>query len=149
FAASVFAAMTWPVELLGAGAVVEPGQGTRERARVAIQVLSGEVPEQTVFTHAGWRQGDGAWCYLHAGGAGGADGAVGTGSVRLPGALARVRLPDPPAGDDLVAAVRASLSLLDMLPFAVAVPLLAATFLAVLRELLGEEVPDFTLWLHG
>jgi hypothetical protein len=148
-AASAFAAMAWQVELLGAGAVVEPGQGTKERARVAIQVLSGELPEQTVYTHAGWRVVDGAWCYLHAGGAVGAAGTVATVSVRLPGALARLRLPNPPAGDDLVAAVRASLALLDLLPFSVAAPLLAATFLAVLREPLGEEPPDFTLWLHG
>ena len=36
-----------------------------------------------------------------------------------------------------------------MLPFDVAVPLLAADYLAPLRELLGDEPPDFVLWLHG
>jgi hypothetical protein len=39
--------------------------------------------------------------------------------------------------------------LLDLLPPHVAFPLLGAVGLAPLRELLGEDAPDFTLWLHG
>jgi hypothetical protein len=58
-------------------------------------------------------------------------------------------LPDPLPGDDLVAAVRSALRLLELLPLAVVIPLLGATWLAPLRELLGPDAPDFVVWLHG
>jgi hypothetical protein len=129
-AASAFSAMNWPTEQLGANAVTYAGIGVRDHARVAIQLLSGEVPERMVYTHLGWREIAGEWVYLHAGGA---IGPVEEGvETRLEGALARYVLPDPPTGVALQAAVRASLRLLEVAPDRVSVPLLAATYRAVL-----------------
>ena len=131
--ASSFATMNWPTEHLGANAVVYAGMSLRDHARAAIQLLSGEVPERVVYTHLGWREVDGDWVYLHGGGAIGRAGPVGDGvETRLDGALARYLLPDPPADAELQAAVRASLRLLDAAPDRVSVPLLAATYRAVL-----------------
>ena len=131
--ASAFSAMNWPTEHLGANAVTYAGMGLRDHARVAIQLLSGEVPERTVYTHTGWREIAGEWVYLHAGGAIGPRGPVEVGiETRLDGALARYLLPNPPTGITLQAAVRASLRLLEVAPDRVSVPLLAATYRAVL-----------------
>lgn len=147
--AAQFAGMTWVADRLGAGANFSPGMGLKDHLRFAIQVLSGDIPERRVFAHTGWRLVDGVWLYLHAGGALGPDGLVPGVEVALSGPLGRFRLPDPPAGDDLVTAVRAAVALLDLLPADVAVPLLGAAWLAPLRELLGDDAPDFVAWLHG
>jgi hypothetical protein len=130
--AGAFGAMNWPTEHLGATAVTYPGMGIRDHARVAIQMLSGEVPERTVFTHTGWREVGGAWVYLHGDGAIGADGVAEGVETRLEGALARYVLPEPPDGDALRESIRASLRVLDVAPDRVSVPLLAATYRAVL-----------------
>src|SRR5581483_4274906 len=132
--------------------VIMAGSGKRDHLRAAIQEMSGEdVPSKTVYTHTGWRQIGGRWCYLHGGGA--IDGGVpvvpvvpvshGV-EVRLDGAAAGFRLPDPPTGDALRDAVRASLRLLDgLVPDPVAFPLRASVF----RAALGT--PDYSLWLAG
>jgi hypothetical protein len=97
--ADKFTSMSWPVEHLGAGAIVYPGQSAREHARVAIQALSGAVPERRVFVHSGWRRlPDDRLVYLHASGAIGPNGPVSDVAVELPPALAPLQLPDPPAG---------------------------------------------------
>jgi hypothetical protein len=147
--ATQFAGMSWVAERLGAGAIVEPGFSTKDRLRHAMQILSGAIPQRRVYAHTGWRRLDGAWGYLHAGGAIGPEGAVPGVDVTLSPPLARMVLPEPPDGEDLVVAVRAALRLLELLPLEVAVPLLGATWLAALLEPLGADAPDFVLWLHG
>jgi hypothetical protein len=138
-----FAAMGWPLEVLGASALVYPGQAAKDHTRAAIQLLSGEVEERTVYRHTGWRERDGAWLYLHTTGAIGAGGAGADVEVALPDALARYSLPTPPDGDDLRAAVRASLGVASVAPESVTLPLLAATY----RAALGGA--DFSLFLVG
>jgi hypothetical protein len=46
--ASQFSSLNWVIERLGARAIVQPGQATARRVAVAIQTLSGEVPERRV-----------------------------------------------------------------------------------------------------
>ena len=129
-----FGPMNWPTEHLGANAVVYPGQGTKEHARAAIQLISfaaGAVPERRVYTHTGWRRTDEhGHIYLHGGGAIGADGAVPGVEVRLPDGLEGYVLPDPAAVDDPAAAARASLRTLDLLPDPVTFPVYAAIWRA-------------------
>jgi hypothetical protein len=138
-----FAAMGWPLDVLGASALVYPGQAAKDHTRAAIQLLSGEVEERMVYGHTGWRERDGAWIYLHATGAIGAGGAGADVEVSLPDALTRYSLPTPPESDDLRAAIRASLGVASVAPESVTLPLLAATY----RAALGGA--DFSLFLVG
>ena len=146
---STFGGMQWPLQYLGADAVVHAGATTKDHARAAVQFLSGEVPLRRTYAHTGWRTVDGEHLYLHAGGAIGADGYHGEVEVHLTGNLAKVELPAPPDGEDLRAAVRASLDLLSLGPLAITAPVLAAVYLAPLREFLGPDRYDLLPWLLG
>lgn len=141
-----FAALTWVTECWGGRAVVYAGQGNKDHMRAAIQLLSGDVPRRTVYEHLGWRKIDGKWVYLHAGGAIGDAGAVDGISVEMDEALRHFVLPEPPRGEALSEAVRASLSLLDVAPERLIVPLLAAIYRAPLAELLPA---DFSIFYVG
>jgi hypothetical protein len=141
--AETFPSMGWATEHLGARAIVMPGMGIRDHARAAVQVLSEGIDERHVYAHSGWRQLESGWVYLHAGGAIGEAGPVRGVEVALPDALALMVLADPPAGDELAAAVRASLAILDTAPEPVTIPLLAAVYRAVLGPC------DFALHLAG
>jgi hypothetical protein len=138
-----FPSMNWATEHLGAGAVVQPGFGLRDHARAAIQCTSGDVPWRRVYSHTGWRRIEDAWLYLHAGGGIGAEGRAEGVEVRLPEGLAHFELPDPPEGERLQAAVRASLNLLNLAPHVVTFPLFAAVWSVVLQP------SDFSLHVTG
>jgi hypothetical protein len=124
--------MRWAVERWGTRAVVLAGAGTADHLRTALQLLSGDVPRQTVYAHTGWREVEGRWLYLHAGGAIGAEGLESDVAVSLPDALTGYLLPDPPDGQALAGAIRASLRVLDLAPARLTVPLLGAVYRAVL-----------------
>jgi hypothetical protein len=144
--AEQFAWMRWPVAAWGSRAVVSAGAGSADHARAAIQILSGDPPTRTVYAHVGWREVDGHWVYLHAD-----VGFVGSGAgrdsprveVALSGALSGYALPAAPTSEGLVAAVRASLSVLDVAPDRITAPLLGAVY----RALLGPA--DYSLHLAG
>jgi hypothetical protein len=59
-----FSQMSWPLEHLGAEAALQPGQGTKDRARHAIQLLSGRIRQHRVYTHTGWRQVESQAVYM-------------------------------------------------------------------------------------
>lgn len=141
--AAEFAGMSWVLREFGSSAVIAAGSSTRDKLREAIQRLSGHVPEARIFAHLGWRQIDGRWTFLHAGGS----TAVPDVEIDLPPALARYHLP-PVAQrpDDRRDAVAASLALLDLGDTPVLSALWCATFLAPLAFILR---PDVTLWLWG
>jgi len=140
---SQFANMNWVLDHLGAGAVIYPGSTVRDHARVALQLLSGDVPKRTVFKHLGWRKVEGDWIYLHAEGAEGANGAVAGIEVSVPDSLRCFALPEPPTGDLLIDRVRASLCVLALAPLRVTTP----AYAAVWRAVLGQA--DFSLHLAG
>jgi len=129
--ASQFAALNWPAEHLGAQAVVYPGFGLRDHARAAIQLLSENVSERHTYTHTGWREIDGRWVYLHAGGGIGQDGAVEFVEVCLPGPLVGYKLPEPPEGEELRNAIQNSLRLLELAPEAIVFPVFCSIWLSV------------------
>ena len=132
--ASQFASLGWVVSEWGSRAVVYAGQGAKDHLRAALQILSGNVPRRTTYTHLGWREIGGRMVYLHAGGVLGvpvAPNAPITTQVEPPGGLETFVLPDPPTGDELKQAVRASLETLDLAPDPVSVPLFGMTYRAV------------------
>lgn len=130
-----FGSLDWALRHLGVAAIIEPRNGVEKHIRAAIQLLSRDgVVRVTVYAHVGWRRLDGGWAYLHAGGAIGADGLMAEVRVALPENIAAFRLPAPPGGPELIAAVRASLDLLDLGPRRIMVPLLAAVWRALVME---------------
>jgi hypothetical protein len=141
--AGKFAGMGWPVEHLGAAAIVYPGFGTKDHARAAVQLLSGYVPARNIYSHTGWRRIEGEWLYLHAGGATGQVGQVDDIQVGLSGTLEERTLPKAPDDEGVLAAVRASLGVLDVVPLQITVPLLSAAY----RAPLGES--DFSIHVSG
>lgn len=141
--AGQFPTMNWVAEKVGARAVILPPFINRDHARAAIQLLSGDVPERKVYAHLGWRHLPEGWAYLHAGGAITADGLNKDIVVRLPEVLKDFKLPKPPKKEELVTAVRASLSILDVATHEITVPL----FAAIWRPPLGKN--DLTLHLAG
>ena len=68
-AAKDFQGMAWVADALGAKARVFPGKYYKEHAHAAIQDLSLETQQRHTYTHTGWREIDGEWCYLHDAGA--------------------------------------------------------------------------------
>ncbi|MCA9423090.1 MAG: hypothetical protein KC592_18875, partial [Nitrospira sp.] len=138
-----FSGMSWPIEHLGATALVYPGMGLRDHARAAIQIFSTTIERHTIYTHTGWRKVGEQWVFLHAGGAVGPDGPLSEIHVSLPTPLAGYVLPDPPSGDQLRSAIQASLRLLEVAPHTITYSLLAGTY----RVVLGDT--DFSFHLSG
>lgn len=136
--AAEFSRMDWIVPELGPSAIIEAGRGTKDHARAAIQSVSAPA-EVRVMRQTGWREFDGAWAYLHGGGAIGAQGPVEGIEVDLQGSLGGFTLPEPGGVDE----VRESLRMLDVAPDRVTIPLLAA----VVRAPLGGV--DNAVSLHG
>ncbi len=144
-----FHAGTWAGDL-GGDLNIKAGQGYREHFRAAIQYNSpSPVPTVKRYGHTGWRFIDGAWYYLHAGGALGAKGTRTDVLTAIGGALADFRLPPVPDHETLRDACRRSLTLFDLGPKDVMWPLLLLPFLAALVELLDPFAPDFTMVLVG
>lgn len=133
-----FAALNWVTRDWGARAVINAGHGTRDHVRAAIQSLSKPI-SKTIYKHTGWREVDGKHVFLYNGGAIGAEGI----SVDLEAPLNKVHFPPL---RNLQEAIRHSLSLLDLGPLSVMVPLLGATYLAPLASIID---PDFTVFLIG
>lgn len=142
----------WINEAWGSRAFVYPGQSKKDNLRACVHLYStqaGDVPRRVVYKFIGWKCLDGAWHYLHGGGAIGAAGPVEGIQVDLgPGHMSRYQLPAPLAGDALKHAAADALQLLDVAPSRPQVG--AALLAAVARAPLGEtHCTDFALWLHG
>jgi hypothetical protein len=143
-AAGEFASLGWVLREWGSFPVVNAGWGARDHLRAAIQLLSPEDRQRRhVYRHTGWRQVNGAWSFLHAGGAITAAGPTVAVNVELDGKLAAYHLPDPTTGPALVEAIRASLDLLDLAAARIMGPLLGAVY----RAPLGQA--DAALFVDG
>ena len=141
--AAKYPAMNWVTEKLGGRAILCAGNSAKDGARAAIQYLSPEPQQRTLYVHTGWRQIDGKWLYLHAGGAIGADGSVPGIDVGLASPFAHYLLSAPPARDEIPHLIRKTLELLEVAPAAIAFVLLAAVF----RVLIAPA--DFAIQLVG
>lgn len=125
----------WSIQAIGPDATILSMSRAEEHVLTAVQLLSEKWERVTKYTFTGWTTLDGKPRFLTASGALGVDGLdaaclVDLGSDRLN----HYRLPDPTVADPakVTAAVRASLSLLEVAPFDVMVPQLAAAYRAPL-----------------
>src|SRR5579871_5767608 len=142
--ASDFSSMNWIVQEWGSQAIANAGQGTKDHIRAAIQKLSlGDVRRRVVYGHAGWRLIDGQWVYLHAGGAVGQIGQILGVETALPDTLTRAVLPAPPTGEELINAVRVSLSMISLAAERITAPIMAAVYRAPLGDI------DFSIYVVG
>jgi hypothetical protein len=132
-----FAAMNWPLDRWGRCATVSAGMNAKDRLREALQLLSPESAERTIYAHTGWREIGGGFFFLHAG------GAVGRGSVEtdLSAELSRYALPAVPESPR--EAMLASLTFLDLAPLIVTAPLWAAMYRAPLASFRPLDVSLF------
>lgn len=147
--AGAFKGMAWVTGHWGVQANINAGNSNCDHLRAAIQERSMGASRRTIYAHTGWRQIDGEWRYLHAGGAMGADGNRDDIEVNPgPGNMGLYLLPDPPEGAALTEAVRASLELLTLAPQK---PGFCALLLAtVYRAPLGAvAIIDHATWIAG
>ncbi len=143
--AEQFYAMKWPLQYWGSRAIIFAGT-SKDHLRAAIQLLSGHVPQMTVYAHSGWQKIAGRWLFLHNAGGIRAEGLMPGVGVAVDGRLGNFELPDPPLGAELVNCVRASLKLLDLAPAKITVPLISAIYRAPLGEMATN---DFSLFFAG
>jgi len=136
-----FRQMNWHFRLFNQQATVAPRM--KEYAAVGIQLATPRKDKITIYTSTGWFEIDGQPYFFHN------DGAIGANEHRrdlkaeLKENLRLYSLPDPPTGERLKTAIRASLKFLEVGEPSVVVPL----FAAVWRAPLGNA--DFVGWGHG
>jgi hypothetical protein len=138
-------ARDWAYDAIGGRGIIYPSSRDEAHVVAAAQFLSlGAVEERTTYAFTGWTEIDGRRVFLTHTGALGADGMDESTSVDLgTEKLNRYALPIPDEAQ-AVAAVRASLALLDLGPDKVMAPQLCAAYRAVLPLL-----PETTLWTFG
>jgi len=141
-----FPGMNW-LGQWGNQLILAPGNGNKDNARAAIQILSGDIPIITIFQYTGWVLIDGEWRYLTGSGAIGAGGLDTSIRVELgEGHMSKYSLPAPPDNPRQFAGVL--FELIDIAPAnpAVGVALLCGAVRAALGVCLP---PDFSLFLVG
>jgi putative DNA primase/helicase len=100
--AEYFSGLSWVTKNWGSSAIVSPGFSTRDHLRAAIQELSLDKKQSTVFIHLGWRKIGDEYAFLHAGGAIGASGCRSDIAVDASeGKLKDFILPEPVTGSEL------------------------------------------------
>ena len=145
--AAKYGVMDWVAENLGPMAVIYPGQAQKDHARVAIQLMSGEVPRSTVYGQLGWREIDGRNVYLHAGGGIDADGPTPDVEVNVASDLMGMALPAPVAGGDLHQAIHDSFAMLQLGLDAAPAATVWSSYAAVWRAPLGRA--NFCVHIAG
>lgn len=145
--AGEFDGMNWITKCWGFAANFVNGSASTKTkvASIIKEVGFRSAVDENIYTHTGWRKIGGKWCYLHTGGAIGADGV----KVEIGEALSGYTL----AGEDtdyLSAALQANDALRYVMRNAF-YPLIGTVFLAPLREFLSQRglKPAHILYLDG
>lgn len=143
---SKFGAMAWATAMIGARAIVYPAKA--DTARAAIQSLSRNIRQLTVYTHTGWREIDGVMSFLHSGGAITPTGNRTDVAVRLSDSLRMVFLPEPPsiehaAENHCCQAFNAVLELKSAFPAFLTIPMIGS----ILGSVLGSV--NYSFFLTG
>ena len=138
--ASAYAGLGWVLNAWGASAVIQPGSGTKDDIRTAIQTKSTPI-QNTVYRHIGWTTIKKKRAYIHAGGAINEKGNDPTVQVLLPPELGRYRFDyDPKKTKE---AFDATLRLANVAPKPISWTLLAATFAPLISDI------DFAVHVTG
>ena len=134
---------TWAGLAWGAKAALRPNE--EKEARYCVQQMAQGIPETVIYTHLGWREIDGEWVYLHAGGAVGSEAV----EVEISDRLRKYIIPED--NGDIKKALKASLSLLGLGPKTITYSLLALVWLTPLCEPLRKAgiEPCFLTYLWG
>ncbi|MFJ2007381.1 hypothetical protein [Streptomyces chartreusis] len=143
--AGLKSARDWAYDAIGGRGIIYPSSRDEAHVVAAAQYLSlGAVQERTTYAFTGWTEIDDRKVFLTHTGALGTDGMDESTAVDLgTDKLNRYALPVPDQAQ-AVAAVRASLALLDLGPDKVMAPHLCATYRAVL-----PIQPETTVWTFG
>lgn len=145
--ASEFDGMKWISKCWGARVFPYVSAGKHHMLRRAI--LEHSLPtlkREIMYTFTGWYTVGGKRSFLSAAGALSADGLDTQAHVDLPNNLQHYSLPKPPTGDDLNAAVRASLDFISIAPDQITVPLWVAMYAAVLTPFKSLNA---VMWVYG
>jgi Bifunctional DNA primase/polymerase, N-terminal len=134
--ASKFDSMSWLSSTMGVSAIIEAGNGIKDKLRAAIQYHSLQTgfKKKNIYSHLGWRKIDGDFYYLHSGGGIGAGGNGAQIEVRLAPSLKNYSLPVPPKGSELKDAVSASLDFLEVGDLSITLPLFASIYRSVIAR---------------
>lgn len=138
-----FKRLTWVDHYLGSSAIIYPTYRETDHLATAIRTFSGVPREIQVHSATGWVEHNGQYVYRHAGGASGAHGLNTDITVYLDPGLDRIRLPEAPRGDQLLACIDATIRHFRVGPLRVTIPSLGHTFRAVVG------LVDFALNLVG
>ena len=139
--------MNWVSDNWGFSAnIFSPSNSNKDVLRSVMTLIGQRFAKRTtVYSHTGWRKIKDTWCYLHGGGAVGAESI----KVQLENGLSDYGLPNKKY--NTISLSHAVLQLFRAANEAVMIPLLAVTFLSPLNEFLkqaGHE-PAFILYLLG
>ena len=116
--------------------MVSPLADVKARAQLveSLHRRCSSPPRRRVHAHLGWCELEGRPIYVHAGGALGGSGVDAAIEVRIDPPFDRFLLPPVLQATELVAAIRASLSLLDLAPRSITVPACAAVWQAAIAR---------------
>jgi len=136
--AARFPSMNWVGEAWGRRAIVNAGTSTKDHLRAAIQKLSPNARDRSVFAHTGWRKIGNRWTYL--------SGSTAGGNFEVELGTELVRYGMPAVAEDPVGAMKLSLSFLRLAPLRITAPLFAACYRA---PLCAAYPQDLSVWLEG
>lgn len=142
-----FPSLIWVTKNWPFGAIVNAGIGAKDHTRAAIQHLSKNVVDKTLYLHTGWRHLGDEYKYLTTTGGVGVNGLDKKIKVEPGGELNSYALPEPPTNPtSLHKAVHCTLDLQSVASLRVSTPILAAIFRAVLGEVMKL---DFSIFIAG
>jgi hypothetical protein len=136
----------WPIKVWGVKPIIHAGYGIKDIIRDITQRVSKYIEHDFIYKHIGWcRLTDGTLCYLHNGGAIGADNV----NVELEEFMRSYTFPGEVT--DLSLAIKSSLKLLNIAPMRLTIPLLSFIYLSPLVHFFIEAglSPNFVVWLFG
>ena len=144
--ASDLASFKW-IDKWGFAANIYPPYGRNKDILRCVTAAIGAqtATTKTIYTHTGWQQIDGRWCYLHGNGAIGADNI----DVQLDNDLALYGMPNNTGDKDTRDnALRTVFSVADV---HILLPIIALVFLCPLNEFLRQSKiePSFVMYLVG